>query len=250
MTTTGLRRFLEPAPELAPADGRQRCELCAEPVGERHGHVVNLESRALQCACRACHLLFTVEDPDRRPEGRFRSVPERYLHTPAFRLTEADWTALRIPVRMAFFFTNSALGQTVAFYPSPGGATESTLSQVVWDRVLRANPELPIARPDVEALLIDRRADGFACHLVPIDACYELVGLIRLTWTGFAGGQEAWDAIDAFFTALRQRGGTSSAERELLHDHTRGGPSSRRDHAEVLRPRAGHGAAREEADRG
>ena len=56
------------------------------------------------------------------------------------------------------------------------------------------------ARPDVEALLVDRRpAGGFACHLVPIDACYELVGLVRLHWKGFDGGQEAWKAIEAFF---------------------------------------------------
>jgi uncharacterized protein DUF5947 len=199
MTATGLRRFREPAP-VAPV--RPLCELCAEPVGERHGHVVNLENRALLCACRCCHLLFTAENA----EGRFRSVPERHLYTPAFRMSEADWTALRIPVRMAFFFVNSVLGRTVAFYPSPGGATESMLPEVVWDRVLGANPAFAAARPDVEALLIDRGADGFACHLVPIDACYELVGLIRMTWTGFAGGREAWEAIDGFFADLRRRG--------------------------------------------
>jgi hypothetical protein len=201
VTATGLRRFREPAPGPTAPDVR-RCEICAEPVGEHHGHVVNLEGRALLCACRACHLLFDTES---QAQGRFRSVPERYLYAPSFRMSEADWTELQIPVRMAFFFANSVLGRSIACYPSPGGATESEPPQAIWDRVLRANPELADARPDVEALLVDRGADGFACHLVPIDACYELVGLVRLNWRGFAGGQEAWDAIDGFFASLRRR---------------------------------------------
>ena len=34
---------------------------------------------------------------------------------------------------------------------------------------------------------------------MPIDACYELVGQLRRLWRGFDGGQEAHDALDAFF---------------------------------------------------
>jgi uncharacterized protein DUF5947 len=207
VTAGGLRRFREPAPTSgstggsAPADVR-RCELCAEPVGESHGHVVNLESRALLCSCRNCQLLFAAETVTQR---RYRAVPERYLYMPAFRMSETDWTELQIPVRMAFFFANSVLGRSVACYPSPGGAIECELPLATWERVLAANPELADARPDVEALLVDRTAAGFTCHLVPIDACYELIGLVRLTWKGFAGGQEAWDAIDDFFASLRRR---------------------------------------------
>jgi hypothetical protein len=198
-----LRRFREPAtvdPHLDP--DVERCEMCAEPVGQRHGHVVDLEGRALLCTCRGCYLLFI------RPgaaQGRFRGVPERYLHVPALRMSAADWDELQIPVRMAFFFHNSALGRTVAFYPSPGGATESELPLGSWERVLAANPRLADARPDVEALLVDRGDDGFGCYLVPIDACYELVGLVRRTWTGFSGGRQAWEAIDDYFATLRRR---------------------------------------------
>jgi hypothetical protein len=186
---------------VEPARG-QPCELCAVPVGDDHGHVVNLESRALLCTCRSCHLLITTDEA----AGRFRSVPERYLYAPEFRMSATDWEELQIPVRMAFFFDNSALGHSVAFYPSPGGATESELPLETWGRVLTANPGLADARPDVEALLVDRSTEGFSCYLVPVDACYELVGLVRLTWKGFAGGQEAWEAIDGFFAALRRRG--------------------------------------------
>ncbi|MDH2429030.1 DUF5947 family protein [Sphaerisporangium sp. TRM90804] len=237
MTVKGLSRFREPSPA-----GVERCEMCAEPLADRHGHVVDVGSRALLCTCRGCHLLlsrdaFTPDGPrgagdasapagppvpgdafvpdgppvpgdaavQGGPAGRYRAVPERYLRLPAFQLTAADWEELQIPVRTAFFFRNSALGRYVAFYPSPGGATESLLPVSAWERVLAANPATAEARPDVEAYLVDRRPEGFTCHLVPIDACYELVGLVRLHWKGFGGGREAWQAIDGFFQELRRR---------------------------------------------
>ncbi|WP_424535718.1 DUF5947 family protein [Sphaerisporangium viridialbum] len=195
----GLRRFREPRPPAGP-----RCEMCAEALDERHGHAVNVESRGLLCVCRGCVLLLSRGAEVAR--GRYRAVPERCLYVPSFRLEDADWEELQIPVRTAFFFRNSTLDRFVAFYPSPGGATESLLDLSAWDRVLAANPELPEALADVEAYLIDRGPGGFACHLVPIDTCYELVGLVRTHWKGFHGGQEAWDAIDGFFEELRRRG--------------------------------------------
>ena len=51
-----------------------------------------------------------------------------------------------------------------------------------------------------------RARAGAPCLLVPIDACYRLVGLVRLHWRGFDGGSEAWAAIDAFFAELRAAG--------------------------------------------
>jgi hypothetical protein len=199
--SAGLRRFLEPEPKQRPAPG-ERCDLCAEPVPEEHSHVVNLDSRAILCACRACYLLFTHEGA---AGGRFRAVPERYLHDPGFRLDDAQWDALQIPVRMAFFFHNSSMERTVAFYPSPAGATESLLPLEAWEEVVAANPTLASLAPDVEAVLVRRADDGFESYLVPIDACYQLVGLVRLHWRGFDGGEEAWREIDGFFERLRQR---------------------------------------------
>jgi hypothetical protein len=195
-----LRRFLESRP-ARPAAGT-RCELCAEPLGEDHSHVVNLDSRNILCTCRACWLLFTHEGA---AQGRYRAVPDRYLHDPAFRLSDADWDEIQVPVRMAFFFRNSSLGRMVAFYPSPAGATESLLPPETWERVIAANPLAADLVPDVEALILYRTSSGLHCYLTPIDACYELVGLVKLHWKGFDGGQEAWAAIDAFFAGLRRR---------------------------------------------
>ncbi|MGW4644444.1 DUF5947 family protein [Sphaerisporangium sp. NPDC004334] len=184
--------------------------MCAEPLGDRHGHAVDTGTRALLCVCAACRLLLSRGGTVAR--GRYQAVPERYLYLPRMRLSAADWEELQIPVRTAFLFHNSALGRFAAFYPSPGGATESLLDLSTWERVLAANPELPPAEPDVEAYLVDRRPDGFACHLVPIDACYELVGLVRVHWKGFHGGQEAQEAIASFFDGLRRRAETIPAD--------------------------------------
>jgi hypothetical protein len=195
----GLERFLaKPAP-LAPGE---HCELCNEAIAEEHPHVVNLESRALQCTCRPCYLLFTDRGAG---AGKYASVPERYLFDPDFTLSDAQWDEFQIPVKMAFFFVNSVMGQTVAFYPSPAGATESLLPSETWDSMMAANPLFGSLESDVEALLVYRREKAYECFLAPIDACYELVGHVRMNWKGFDGGQEAWEAIDGFFEGLRSR---------------------------------------------
>jgi hypothetical protein len=200
----GLKRFLQAPPKAPPGE---HCELCNELIPDEHPHVVNLETRALLCACRPCYLLFTSRGAG---AGKFAAVPDRYLYDPEFALTDAQWDQLQIPVKMAFFFHNSVLDQTVVFYPSPAGATESMLPSETWDEVMAANPLFASLAPDVEALLVYRRDDRYECFLAPIDACYELVGRVRLHWKGFDGGQEAWEAIDGFFDRLRERSHTTS----------------------------------------
>ena len=59
--------------------------------------------------------------------------------------------------------------------------------------------------PDVEALLVRKAGEQFESYIVPIDACYELVGRIRRHWKGFHGGVEAWHEIDSFFEVVRER---------------------------------------------
>jgi hypothetical protein len=196
----GLRRFLErPKPRAAPGE---LCEMCTEPIRSGHSHVVNLEARNLMCTCRPCWLLFTR---DGAAQGRYRSVPERYLHDPGAAITPVQWDTISIPVSMAFFFENSQMGQFVAFYPSPAGATESMLELTTWAEILAANPHLAEVTPDVEALLVRRDGDRFECWLVPIDACYELVGRVKLKWKGFDGGAELWEDLDVFLDGLRER---------------------------------------------
>jgi hypothetical protein len=187
----------------------ERCDLCGEPLADDHSHLVDVESRALRCSCRACYLLFTASGT------RLRSVPDRYLSFPDVRLPAAQWDAFQIPVSVAFFFVNSGLSRVVALYPSPAGATESLLPLDAWSELERTYPEVAAMVPDVEALLMhsERGDAGPECYLVPIDACYELVGRLRTTWRGFDGGVDARNQLTAFFARVRQRARPASGGR-------------------------------------
>lgn len=209
-------------------DGRERCEMCGEPILEAHPHVVHLDSRALMCACRPCYLLFTTEGA----RQRYRAVPERYLSFPDFRLGPGKWEELEIPVGLAFFFTNSVQQRTIAFYPGPAGAAESELPLAAWDGVLADNPALATLAPDTEAVIIRAPGSGRPvadAHLVPIDACYELVGLLRQVWRGFDGGQDARARIDAWFERIssRSRPATGSPTAVPPAEDLSGGPRPR-----------------------
>jgi hypothetical protein len=201
---TPVKRLL--APRLAGAD--EPCDLCRQEITVTHQHVVNLETRGLLCTCRACYLFFTHEGTG---QGRYRAVPDRYVAVPDFVLGDEQWDAFQVPVAIAFFFFNSTLNRTVALYPSPAGATESLLTLGVWTRLVRANPLLETLRPDVEALLIYKRPDGFEGHIVPIDACYALAGRVRRHWGAFVRG-EMGTGIETFFATVRTRGARSVVE--------------------------------------
>jgi len=142
-------------------------------------------------------------------------------------MTDEQWDDLMIPVNMVDIFCSTGRGErtpseagvamraekanrVMAFYPSPAGAMESLLSLEGWDELVSSNPILNDLEPDVEALLINRvqnrGGDNYREHfIVPIDTCYELVGLIRLKWKGLSGGEEVWKAIAEFFAGLRKR---------------------------------------------
>ncbi|MHB8719571.1 MAG: DUF5947 family protein [Candidatus Dormibacteria bacterium] len=189
-----LRRFVRRR------EPRERCELCAEAIAEHphHEHLLEPQARQLMCTCTPCALLFPPE-----ASKRFRRVPRRLWLLDGFEMTDAAWDELAIPVNMAFLQTSSPAGTLHAFYPSPAGATESTLSLHGWDDLLAANPTLRSLQPDVEALLVNRVGERRDYFIAPIDRCYELVGLLRVHWRGLSGGTEAWSRVGGFFDSLR-----------------------------------------------
>jgi hypothetical protein len=192
-----------------PAPAQEQCELCAEPIAPEHRHLLDLESRRLLCACRACTILF-----DRSGAGgrHYRLVPDRVGLLEDVDLDDALWQALDIPVEMAFFFHSSAADRVVAFYPSPMGATESLLDLAAWQELVDANPVLADLDPDVETFFVNR-ANGAREHwLLPVDRAYGVVGLVRTHWRGFGGGAELWDELARFFDGLRARARTISKD--------------------------------------
>jgi hypothetical protein len=180
----------------------ERCDLCGESIGPEHRHLLNLANREILCACRACAILFAEPAA---AGGVRRLIPTRCLCLADFDMPDAQWESLGIPVNMAFFCYNSAAQRMTAFYPSPMGPTESLLPLSAWDDVAARNPILQQMEPDVEALLVNRTQDGGDTYLVPIDACYKLVGLIRIHWRGISGGTEVRKEIERFFTDLKAR---------------------------------------------
>lgn len=234
---TGLRRFVRPAgaaqPIPAPAArsdlvpppqvtlpgvrgpatppalaGRstpaaEKCELCATEIADEHGHIADTEAASLLCACRACYLLFTGPVSGRK---KYVAVPDRYLTDPGRVMSPTEWDQLEIPVGLAFFLRSSReIAALTGFYPSPAGVTECQLDLQRWAQLVASYPLLGAPAPDVEAALISRSESGVEYFLVPIDACYELAGRMRLHWRGFDGGTQARESIAAFLAGVRAR---------------------------------------------
>ena len=190
----------------------ERCELCSREVFPGHEHLVEAESHKLLCACDACAILF-----DAQVNAKYKRVPRSVRFLPDFQLTDAQWDSLRIPIEMAFFFNSSPQGRVMALYPSPAGAIESLLPLDTWEDIVQVNPVVRDMQADVVALLANRvgTARGSRLceyYLVPIDKCYELVGLIRAHWRGLSGGTEVWRKVTVFFSSLK---GQSAGHHEV-----------------------------------
>ncbi|WP_347906080.1 DUF5947 family protein [Pseudomonas purpurea] len=176
----------------------EHCELCYAEIGHEHDHLIEPDTRRLLCACQACALLF--DSPEAR---RYRRVPHGVTRLNGFQLSDAQWDDLLIPINLAFFVHSSPQSRVLALYPGPAGATESKLALQHWADLATANPVLHELQPDVEALLVNRMGDAREYYRIPIDRCYELVGLIRSHWHGLSGGQESHAVQSRFFEQLR-----------------------------------------------
>jgi hypothetical protein len=186
-----LRRFAAPRVEV------EHCELCGLAIPADHAHLLEPATRQLHCCCEACSILF----PDGH-DGRFRRVPRRIVSLESFEIADSAWDQLRLPINLAFFLNRGSPPKPTAVYPSPAGPTEALLELDGWQQVVASRPVLASMQPEVEALLVNRLADAHAYYLVPIDRCYQLIGLIRRGWRGLSGGKQVWNDLAEFFSAL------------------------------------------------
>ncbi len=202
-----LRRF-------ARARGAEaQCDFCAAALSAQHRHLLELANRRIVCVCDPCALRFqdTVG-------GRFKLIPRDPRALPDFQITDAEWESLALPINLAFFFHHSPTAKTVALYPSPAGAMESLLPLTSWAALAEKNPALTAMAADTEALLVNRVAGVRDYLITPIDACFELVGLIRAQWRGLSGGETVWEEIGKFFGRLHDTAGVPAAQsREAGH---------------------------------
>ncbi len=178
----------------------ERCELCNVVLPPTHRHLLDMTSRQVACSCDPCALLF-----QNAVGGKFKLIPRQGRSLPDFQMTDGEWESFALPIDLAFFFYSTPNERMTAMYPSPAGPTESLLTLDAWESLVRQNPRLQAMQSDVEALLVNRAQGRREYFLAPIDACYELVGTIRVHWRGLSGGDEVWGAIEKFFEALRAR---------------------------------------------
>jgi hypothetical protein len=196
-----LRQFVRKSSEKA-----EVCEMCATALPFLHPHLLELDRRQVRCACEACAILFGGN-----VRQRYRRIPRDVARLPYFAMDDQEWESLLIPIKLAFFVYSSTAQRTIAQYPSPGGAMESSLDLEYWNVTVEHNPLLRKFEPDVEALLVNRIATPPKYYRAPIDQCFRLVGIIRTHWRGLSGGTQVWSEIDKFFRELDDMSGGTSA---------------------------------------
>lgn len=186
-----LRRFRRPG------SVQERCELCGIGLSRNHRHLLEMSKSRIVCSCDPCALRF--QDV---VEGRFKLIPKDAWYLPQFNLSDAEWENLALPINLAFFFYSTPEKKMKALYPSPAGATESLLPLAAWNSLAERHSRVRTMQPDVEAFLVNRVGTKREYYVVPIDVCFELVGLIRMHWRGLSGGDAVWQQVEAFFARL------------------------------------------------
>ena len=186
------RQLVEPPPAV-----EERCDLCSRSIPSDHRHLLHIENREIVCTCETCRALFAGDGP-------YRPTGTRTLWLDGLELPDELWASFRIPIGLAFFFESSTRGSdgeggVVAFYPSPAGTTECELDLGAWATLVAANPVLGGLEPDAEALIVNRLGGARQHAIVPIDECYRLVGLVRVSWEGISGGTRIETAVSEFF---------------------------------------------------
>jgi hypothetical protein len=176
----------------------EACGFCAAQLPESHDHLLAVSTRQLECVCRGCAILFTNQGQ------KYQRVPRQVRFFPEFRLTDAQWDALSIPIGLAFLFYSSRDKRFVALYPSPGGPIESLLTLDMWEEIVKENPQLRETQPDVEGLLIYRIGSAREYYQIPIDECFRLIGIIRRNWKGLSGGSTVWERVSEFLIKLKE----------------------------------------------
>ena len=186
-----LRRFRQPR------TAQERCEFCSAGLSPNHRHLLEISNSRIVCTCDPCALRF--QDV---VGGRFKLIPRDVWELAQFSLSDVEWENLALPINLAFFFFSTPEKKMKALYPSPAGATELLLPLAAWNSLAERHPRLRTMQPDVEAFLVNRVGTKREYYVVPVDVCFELVGLIRMHWRGLSGGEAVWQQVETFFARL------------------------------------------------
>ncbi|HEX4120861.1 MAG TPA: DUF5947 family protein [Verrucomicrobiae bacterium] len=186
-----LRRMTQPRV------AEEQCEFCSVPIASSHRHLLEVGKRHILCVCDPCALRFEAV-----VGGRFKLIPRNVRRLSDFRLEDRQWDDFALPIDLAFLYNDTPGAKMTFLYPSPAGAVESLLPARNWKELEAENPVLAEMQSDVEALLMNRVGGAREYFIIPIDVCYQLVGLIRMHWRGLSGGEKVWREVANFFSNL------------------------------------------------
>ena len=158
------------------------CELCAEP--DRRRARPPGRPAVPDLAVRLPRVLPPVRVGGCRRRSLPRPCPSGTWRFPTSSCPRPSGTACRS--RSAWPSSSSTRPSTgwPPSTPARPGATESELPLDTWDELVAANPaagDHAARRRGVPGPCRTDRGDGTECYIVPIDACYELVGQLRTT---------------------------------------------------------------------
>jgi len=167
-----------------------------------HLHLISPTTRRLVCVCASCSSWYGQQN-----DRSLVPVPRVARELLSFRLTNAQWQGLCLPADLAFCYWSSLDAGAVAVSPTRDGVIETRLPEGPWGDIVAGNRPLQEMAADVEGLLV-HRVPTSACRLplyviMPIDVCYQLVGILRAYWRGDGGGDEVWTEVDGFLSRLR-----------------------------------------------
>lgn len=131
--------------------------------------------------------------------------PETAIRLDGLNFNQNTWSALQIPVAVAYFVRSSRTKRVVAYYPSAAGDVELPMPVDAWNAFERANPALRKLPPDTRALLVHAEPGVTEGWIVEIDTCFRLTATMRKRWRGVAGGDAVRAELEKFFSELRAR---------------------------------------------
>ena len=178
----------------------RHCDVCGIVVEFEHTTLAHPASRRLICCCQTCATHLTGGG-----SGKYRRVPDRAEMLPDFRMSDAQWAALCLPINLAFMYYSTPDRAVLAVYPDASGPIESGLPKSGWEDLSAANPILREFQPDVEALVINRVGDTRRYFRAPIDECFKLTSFMRDHWNGATGGVDLWRKVEWCFDTWKRR---------------------------------------------
>ncbi len=126
------------APGRAGVEPEERCEFCAVDIGERHGHVADLQDHRLLCVCRPCYLLF---GPRGSGGGRYRGVGEDVRRVDDLRVDRRPVGRAEDPRRPRLLLPpDRPADGLLTFYPGPAAPPSPLLDLSAWSRPGRGQP--------------------------------------------------------------------------------------------------------------